>query len=1107
MSSEAYGSESAKPVEVASTIRPQVIEASAPESGISALVSFSYDAFATHATDPDGALVRAVEALLEGYYRRPGLPAKYARELELCVDGRDFIFPRRDRVHGAARDVIEPIVRAYQHRSRALIVFCGPLSVDHPWIDSEIRWWAQERPGAPVYFALTHGANPAADAMNMPRALIERGGGDTDVFFDLRGFYLKRSAFLSNLSETDRRRSLHAEAHAWHSVREFDEEVGKLAARLVSDATNEELSLSELEAAYAVSERAAKRRRRINQGTWATVVVCLMVMLAFGFMSLRETQSRAIINAWQEQAEALAHGGGIDLIKALANSASAVISGDATADNNGANTLMRISQSLLPVELIANSLPGEERPFLKHAPLLESDRYVAMSGLSGLWIVDLTSAKTVAEAKVAGMLNSMLSIAKDRLIAVATSKGLQIYRFDPNAREGPLRMLGTCDGANWISHIAIDEKNNRLLFSSHSLDRRPYRETIRAVPVGEISDEVKCDVTDLREEDSMVIGLVANEDTLVVATNPNGGGRSIAAFDMNGDLAQARWEKRAAYPAVSLAVIRRDKQLVVGGGNPALGKYDLQTGTAIVERPATGRIADLFKRETGAWSRPPSFGSSPRAIAIDPTEAFLAAVGDSGSVEFYLLSDLVSVGTTGSGVLPQAVEFLGRDGVAIVVLEDGSIMRVKLPSMLEVDRFPAVATLTPIPNRPYVGGTPSVRDPIKQIVLQAPDGAGNLDHSRPLVAEIPEGAVRQLEPLRAEDVKALRDGRAAVAVDNRRVFVVGPHWHKAIGIPLEKSTVKPCVIDLLAQDNGGRLNAELRSGARPGELASLAQMGFKGPSTVRLWDSISCSPRVSLNFPVPLDNISLARDTIVTVEGRNNLIVTAVSSGIPVAQITFQEWIGGTAVGADNTILAAERFGRTLCACRKRGAKRNSTTQQDTCQAESATHACFPVSLYERIGDSPEAITMSPSGKLAVATQQKHGRVELGKLENDWRFNLVSSQSFESVSAGEQPAFALSPDEKFLAVPGDGKDVKIIDVNSMKGVAELPTASKVRKIVFLDDGSARIVSLDEIVRIWDWRLNALIGKACERWPANFVIQGGMPPPLSRTTICGTTAGR
>src|SRR5262245_36744935 len=135
---------------------------------------FSYDAFASHATDPDGALVRAVEARIETFHTRYAISRRFKRELELCVDGRDFVFNKRDRHGDRGAELLEPVVRSYQKRSRALVVFCGPLAREHPWISKEIEWWDDERPGGVVYFALTHGVDPTQHAANMPQPLLDR---------------------------------------------------------------------------------------------------------------------------------------------------------------------------------------------------------------------------------------------------------------------------------------------------------------------------------------------------------------------------------------------------------------------------------------------------------------------------------------------------------------------------------------------------------------------------------------------------------------------------------------------------------------------------------------------------------------------------------------------------------------------------------------------------------------------------------------------------------------------------------------------------------------------------------------------------------------------
>jgi hypothetical protein len=193
----------------------------APVNNIAApRLEFGYDAFASHATDPDGTLVRLVEAVLESFHGRRGLPPKYARELQLCVDGRDFVFPRRQ---GNTIVAIEPIVRAHQKKSRSLLVLSGYMSLGHPWINHEIKWWADERPDGPVYFALTHAVDPdpAVSDTYMPKALRDRSGLDNPVFFDLRGFYLQRDflPLFRRRGYSGRETQLRSEAAGWKPVR------------------------------------------------------------------------------------------------------------------------------------------------------------------------------------------------------------------------------------------------------------------------------------------------------------------------------------------------------------------------------------------------------------------------------------------------------------------------------------------------------------------------------------------------------------------------------------------------------------------------------------------------------------------------------------------------------------------------------------------------------------------------------------------------------------------------------------------------------------------------------------------------------------------------
>jgi hypothetical protein len=67
--------------------------------------------------------------------------------------------------------------------------------------------------------------------------------------------------------------------------------------------------------------------------------------------------------------------------------------------------------------------------------------------------------------------------------------------------------------------------------------------------------------------------------------------------------------------------------------------------------------------------------------------------------------------------------------------------------------------------------------------------------------------------------------------------------------------------------------------------------------------------------------------------------------------------------------------------------------------------------------------------------------------------------------------------------------IGIFELPSLRPRAVLPTPGRVTQVAFLEDGSDRIASLDSgILRIWDWRREALIQAACRRWPGNVPIE-------------------
>src|SRR6516162_6864226 len=165
---------------------------------------FTYDAFATYATDRD--LVRDIEDFIESLHRDRPLSNQFREKLAICVDGQDFRIPRPEAANPKTLEqIMRDVVRTCQATSRCLLVFSGSSTASHPWINAEINW-LREQPGfGPIFFVLTHGQvsenagrmlgddagqkNSVSDSL--PNALALDRAGLSELWFDLRGHYVR----------------------------------------------------------------------------------------------------------------------------------------------------------------------------------------------------------------------------------------------------------------------------------------------------------------------------------------------------------------------------------------------------------------------------------------------------------------------------------------------------------------------------------------------------------------------------------------------------------------------------------------------------------------------------------------------------------------------------------------------------------------------------------------------------------------------------------------------------------------------------------------------------------------------------------------------------
>jgi hypothetical protein len=160
--------------------------------------AFLYDAFASYATDPDGALVREVEVFMESLRENSLVAPAYRRTLEVCVDGSDFSLPRRgrNRADGTPEDEVFDLIRAYMEKCRLFVLFVGPRSARHPWIHRELSWWLDNREEESVLIVVTHGRDSKNEReTTFPEAVVRREL-DRRIWIDLRGFGAGKGADL-----------------------------------------------------------------------------------------------------------------------------------------------------------------------------------------------------------------------------------------------------------------------------------------------------------------------------------------------------------------------------------------------------------------------------------------------------------------------------------------------------------------------------------------------------------------------------------------------------------------------------------------------------------------------------------------------------------------------------------------------------------------------------------------------------------------------------------------------------------------------------------------------------------------------------------------------
>ena len=1038
---------------------------------------FVYDAFASHATDPDGPLVREVEALVEGFHRRKDLPRHLASPIQLCVDGRDFVFPRRARDEVPV--TIELIVRAYLKRSRALLILSGPELRNHPWINREIEWWQSDRPDGPIYFALTHGADPGDDPANQPPTLTARGGGDTAVFFDLRGFY-RRWRWFGVLRTRAPQRQLCLAATRWKSVRDFGEETTKIVAHLVSDATGHAIAVADLVDAYAEMERKARRVRRFKR---FAVIVALMGALGIAGQATYayvDAYHRATVQTWVDQANVLGQEIGPGLVTALAFAANAV----AASDEPGAvEALWRVNQKLVPIDRRLN-LAGMARPSeqTEVAELFEDDRYLAFGGRDSiLHVVDTaTGALVGSRALAAGRIRAIEYWAAGRQLVVATEHGLRLLAFDPGRPTTTFDLVASALELERIGGIAVDQEAGTL-FAGGLLTAHVFELSLVA-PAAPWSAALLTTIMDpnmqargLGDVQSSVFGMVLRGDHLFVS----GIDGIMTVFDRTKRPLEIHWQHTHPHSIFGMAVTADGSRIGVVDQKGDISLYETGSATPRVASIRAPNPASIARMPDAHWTYNNPDVPAAVGVSFDATGSIVAATGHDRTVKFLLVDDLSPIGVVVHAAAARGVVFSRERPKAVTFGDDGALNVVSPLERAGDVRLGGVGGFAVmVPAGPLVYWTGRLKKGSDVHVIDLATYPHFIDL----------GAT-------AETVSdGLAFGPAGIALRQQGstevpLFAVDPaRWRctaSALKHPNESGTAQ--------------IVMRLLPGTRPGEVATIARPNSGAAQTVlRLWDAEGCETTQEFVFSSQPSLAAVAGGVVAFADHKTGLRVIVPHSNAAPQKADFRAEIAATAVAQNGARLAVSLKTGALCFCEADARRLQSG---EACYADSASYSCRALTIARNVhAGTPEFLAMSPSGHYILASFNDAAiAIAIASASADWSFARLAPSQLRPL----QPPFAFSPKEAFVAVPAGDTGIRVVELPSFRPRAILPTPGRVTQIAFLEDGSDRVVSIDSgILRVWDWRREALIQAACRRWPSNVPIE----TPISikpRASICGT----
>ncbi|MDO7854077.1 TIR domain-containing protein [Hymenobacter convexus] len=333
--------------------------------------ALAYDVFISYSMDPDYALSRRVESFLEGFHTLKLPNGQALKHLQICRDGSDFSMHKIKAGAPAlaqGEDSVTQVLVEYLAQSNYLLVLCSPNAAKSKYVAFEVDWFIRHKGADRVLVAVTDGADLSGNIDYLFPQPVLASQLHQRIFYDLRGSK--------------------SQSKSWPKVRDYEEELTKLAAHLSGRTPGEILPT------WRQEEKRKLRRQRYLAGVVGLVLLGAAVGLSFlwrqaeaskaeAFTQRNNAQKQLAQNFWNSGRTALAGNQVVDYLHLVGQAL------NSTTDDSLTQSLLTDAQSALPTYRLAAHI--EEA--IEGAVLSPDQRQVLGWGPAGAQVWDVASGR------------------------------------------------------------------------------------------------------------------------------------------------------------------------------------------------------------------------------------------------------------------------------------------------------------------------------------------------------------------------------------------------------------------------------------------------------------------------------------------------------------------------------------------------------------------------------------------------------------------------------------------------------------------------------------------------------------------------------------------